>query len=111
MTEPNSEYYHGPTPVEERTIKDPKLVVQVMHAKKQLILKQIFSRALTIQDLKKKTGMNPGTIKRHLDELMHHDLVYVERIERNTYNILMKFYRTTAKKFIINFILPDDFPS
>lgn len=96
-------------PAGEQIITNPEVVVQVMHAKKQLILQQLFNEALTIQDLRKKIGMNPGTIKRHLDELMAYNLIYIEREERNNYNILMKFYRTTAKKFIINFTLPDDF--
>ncbi len=96
-------------PAAECIITDPAVVVQVMHTKKQLILQEIFHEALTIQELRKRTGLNPGTIKRHLDDLILHQLVFVEREERNTYNILMKFYRTTAEKFIINFQLPDDF--
>lgn len=95
-------------PAEKLIIKESAQVSQIMHEKKQLILLEIFRIPLTIQDLKIKTGMNPGTIKRHLDDLMAHNLVYVQRTERNEYNILMKYYRAQAKKFIINICLPDD---
>lgn len=92
----------------ESVIKKPEQILQIMHEKKQLILLQLFNHALTIQELKQKTGLNPGTIKRYLDQLMKEELVFVEYSKRNEYNILMKFYRTTAKKFRINMLLPDD---
>ena len=97
-------------PEETKEITDPALVVQVMHDKKQHILKEIFQRGRTIQELKNLTGMNPGTVKRHLDELLKHGLVAVEKELRNEYNILMKYYRTTAKHFEIHFLLPEDIP-
>ena len=97
-------------PEETKEITDPALIMQVMHSNKQRILKEIFQQGRTIQELKNLTGMNPGTIKRHLDELMKHSLVDVERTDRNEYKILMKFYRTVAKNFEIHFTLPEDIP-
>ncbi|MHA1518840.1 MAG: winged helix-turn-helix domain-containing protein [Promethearchaeota archaeon] len=97
-------------PKETIEITVPSLIMQVMHEKKQLILKEIFKEGRTIQELKNLTKMNPGTVKRHLDELMKHKLVFVEREDRNAYNILMKYYRTTAKHFEIHFRLPEDIP-
>lgn len=108
MTESDNLVSRAPPPEEELIIQDPELVIKVMHEKKQEILKILFEKALTIQDIKKQTKINPGTIKRHLDDLVEHGLVYVEFEERNPYNILMKHYRAKAKKFIINFILPDN---
>ena len=77
----------APPPAEELIIQDPCLVIKVMHDKKQKILINLFPQALNIQDLKNKTKINPGTIKRHLDDLMAHGLVYVEYVEKNNYNI------------------------
>ncbi len=97
-------------PEETKEITDPALIMQVMHSNKQRILKEIFQQGRTIQELKNLTGMNPGTVKRHLDELMKYSLVDVERTDRNEYKILMKFYRTVAKNFEIHFTLPKDIP-
>lgn len=96
---------------EERLINIPEQILQIMHEKKQIILFQLFHKAMTIQELKERTGLNPGTIKRFLDQLMIDNLVFVEYSKRNEYNILMKFYRTTAKKFRISILLPDDLNS
>ena len=90
---------------DEIIITDPSLIMIVIHEKKKQILKLLLENALTIQELKKATNLNPGTIKRHLDDLVKNKLVYVSDIQTNNYNIVMKFYRATAKKFIINFIV------
>jgi predicted transcriptional regulator len=107
LSNPDNLVFRAAPPIEELLIQDPELVIKVMHEKKQIILNLLFEEALTIQDIKKQTKINPGTIKRHLDDLLEHNLVYVEYIEQNAYNILMKYYRAKAKKFIINFVLPE----
>ena len=93
---------------EEQLISDPSLVLTLLHEKKRMIINLILKKSMTIQEIKKQTDINPGTIKRHLDDLMKHDLVYVAEERLNDYNIKMKFYRATAQKFIINFVLPEE---
>jgi len=61
---------------------------------------------MTIQDLRQSIGLNPGTIKRHLDDLKLHKLVFESRIEKNDYNITMKYYRAVAKSFKIKVQIP-----
>jgi predicted transcriptional regulator len=87
-------------------ITDPSLILVILHEKKKILLNLLFTRAMTIQDLKNATKINPGTIKRHLDDLTKHNLVYVEETKRNDYNIIMKYYRATARSFLINIRLP-----
>jgi len=87
---------------EEIKITDSSLALIVLHEKKKMILKMLLEKAMTIQDLKKATNLNPGTIKRHLDDLVKNELVFVAKVKYSDYNIRMKYYRATAKNFIIN---------
>ncbi len=87
---------------EEIKITDSSLALIVLHEKKKMILKMLLEKAMTIQDLKKATNLNPGTIKRHLDDLVKNKLVFVAKVKYSDYNIRMKYYRATAKNFIIN---------
>ncbi|XEO80199.1 hypothetical protein WKT22_05246 [Candidatus Lokiarchaeum ossiferum] len=92
---------------EERIITDPTLVLTLLHEKKRMIVNLLLKNAMTIQELKNATKMNPGTIKRHLDDLMKNDLIFIAEERLNDYNIKMKFYQATARRFIINFTLPE----
>jgi len=92
----------------ERIITDPTLVMKLLHEKKRMIVNLLLKKAMTIQELKHATKMNPGTIKRHLDDLMAVDLIFIAEERLNDYKIKMKFYQTTARKFIINFVLPEE---
>lgn len=94
-------------------ITDPTVILALLHEKKMELLKLLLEKDMNIQDLKKATGINPGTIKRHLDDpkygLMQYGLVFLSKIEYSeANNIRMKFYRATAKKFKINLTFPDD---
>ena len=91
---------------DELIITDSSLVLIVLHDKKKLILENLLKKDMTIQDLRQSIGLNPGTIKRHLDDLKLHKLVFESRIEKNDYNITMKFYRAVAKSFKINVQIP-----
>ncbi len=94
--------------LEKQLISDPSLVLTLLHEKKRLIINLLLKKAMTIQEIKKKTNINPGTIKRHLDDLMKNDLVFVAEEKLNDYNIRMKFYQATAQKFEITFVLPEE---
>ncbi|QEE14435.1 ArsR family transcriptional regulator [Promethearchaeum syntrophicum] len=91
---------------DELIITESSLVLIILHDKKKLILEQILEKDMTIQDLRQKIGLNPGTIKRHLDDLKLHNLVFESRIEKNDYNITMKYYRAVARSFKINIQIP-----
>ena len=91
---------------DELIITDSSLVLIVLHDKKKLILENLLEKDMTIQDLRQSIGLNPGTIKRHLDDLKLHKLVFESRIEKNDYNITMKYYRAVAKSFKINIHIP-----
>lgn len=80
------------------TIKDPSAVPVVFHEKKSIILKLLVDKEMTIIDLKHATGMNPGTIKRHLNDLLNHGLILISRTQISEHSIVMKFYRAVAKE-------------
>ena len=90
----------------EKEVVDPDTIPVLFHEKKQEILKLLIQKEMTIIDLKKTTKMNPGTIKRHLNDLIDKSLVFQSRIEINKYGIKMKFYRATAKKYSIHISWP-----
>ena len=93
-------------PKEEVTLTDPCAVPIVFHEKKGQILKLLIEKEMTIIDLKHATGMNPGTVKRHLDDLLQHDLILIAKEQLSEYSIMMKFYRAVAKKFSFNIDWP-----
>lgn len=90
----------------EKEITDPNTVPILFHEKKQMILKLLIEKEMTIIDLKNSIKMNPGTIKRHLEDLMEKNLVNQSRIKINKFGITMKYYRATAKHFIIKIEWP-----
>ncbi len=89
-------------PREEITLTDPCAVPIVFHEKKGQILKLLIEKEMTIIDLKHATGMNPGTVKRHLDDLLQYELIRISKERLSEYSIMMKFYRAVAKKFNFN---------
>ena len=89
-------------PREEITLTDPCAVPIVFHEKKGKILKLLIDKEMTIIDLKHATGMNPGTIKRHLDDLLMYDIIRISKEQLSEYSIMMKYYRAVAKKFNFN---------
>lgn len=86
----------------EIKISDPEVVSVLFHEKKQSILKLLMRGEKNIMDLKKELKMNPGTIKRHLDDLRVKELVAEPRIVINKYGIKEKYYHATAKRFIVH---------
>ncbi|MHA1557049.1 MAG: winged helix-turn-helix domain-containing protein [Candidatus Heimdallarchaeota archaeon] len=91
---------------DEMLITDPDAVPILFHPKKEEILKLLIIREMTIIDLKHATGMNPGTVKRHLTDLLDNHLVFISREKVNEFSIVMKYYRASAKSFQINIIWP-----
>ncbi len=87
---------------EEITLTDPCAVPIIFHEKKGQILKLLIKKEMTIIDLKHATGMNPGTIKRHLDDLLLYKIISISKEQLSEYSIMMKYYRAVAKKFNFN---------
>ncbi len=85
--------------IEELLITDPTVVPILFHEKKAMILKLLIKKEMTIIDIKNTTGLNPGTIKRHLNDLLKYNLVFIAKKEINDYSIIMKFYRAKAKSY------------
>ena len=88
-----------------RVISDPSVVPVLFHKQKQLILNLLLEKEFNIMELKQETNLNPGTIKRYLDDLISKKLVVLTRKVQNEYGFFLKYYRATAKSFIIH-ILP-----
>ncbi|MHA2298508.1 MAG: hypothetical protein ACXAEU_06775 [Candidatus Hodarchaeales archaeon] len=95
---------------EELLIADAEVVSIFFHEKKQELLEHLIQNDLTIMDLKRKTNINPGTIKRYLDDLMDKKLVFLSQTVKNQYGFTLKYYRAAAKRFHvkIEFYLPPD---
>ncbi|MBN2156168.1 MAG: ArsR family transcriptional regulator [Candidatus Lokiarchaeota archaeon] len=99
-----------PEKIEElMTIKSPDEAIILLHEdKKQIIELLISNNAMTIQQLSKATHKNPGTIKRHLNDLIEHRYVYKSGQKQSEYNVKMKFYSCVAKEFKIDIRIPKE---
>ena len=87
-------------------ITDPETVPIIFHKQKNEILKHLIKKDLTIANLKQLTELNPGTIKRHIDDLESKGLIFLSQQHQNRFGFNMKFYRAVAKEFIINIKFP-----
>jgi len=92
--------------MDSKLITDPSVINQFQHDKKLLILENLYEKAKTIMQLHKDTGLNPGTVKRHLRDLEVAGLIMLAKEEMSEKRIVMKFYRVTAKEFIIQYRWP-----
>lgn len=85
---------------------DPVVVKVLYHPTKQRILRHLLAREMKIIDLKKALKMNPGTIKRHIDDLCACGLIERSRVNTNQYGIKEKYYRATANHFVVHLEWP-----
>ena len=93
-------------PMDSKLITDPSVINQFQHSKKLIILENLYDKAKTIMQLHKDTGYNPGTVKRHLRDLERTGLITLAKKEMSEKRIVKKFYRVTAKEFIIQYRWP-----
>jgi transcriptional antiterminator len=91
-----------------KVISDPSAVPVLFHKKKQIILNLLLEKEMTIMELKQETNLNPGTIKRYLDDLVSKDLAFLTRKVQNEYGFFLKYYRATAKSFIVHIEWPSN---
>ena len=92
----------------KKVLDDPSVVPILFHEKKQLILNLLLKKEFNIMELKKETNLNPGTIKRYIDDLVSKDLVQLTRKVQNEYGFFLKYYRATAMSFVIHIEWPSD---
>lgn len=100
-----------PTPVissqlDELVITNPTYVPIIYHEEKQQILTILLTQEKTLRELSDLLHVNPGTIKRHIDDLKNANLIFQSKEEKNEYGINQKFYKSTAKKFRIRLEFP-----
>ncbi len=84
-------------------LTDPKVIRVVLHEQKLQILNILIHEMKNIQELRDLTQINPGTIKRNLDELMEYGLIFIAAIKKSDYKITMKYYRATANRIEVAF--------
>ena len=85
---------------------NPEVVDSLFPPQKQLILRELMKEERTIYYLKVSLNLNPGIIKRHIDDLIEKKLVLQTRIGINDMGMNLKFYRAVAKRFIVHLEWP-----
>lgn len=94
------------TPKEFVIIDNPKTILMINNAKKRVTLELLLNQEKTIMQLSRETGWNPGTIKRHISDLINGNLIVVSRITFNEHRTKSTYYRALAKKFVFQFKWP-----
>lgn len=93
-------------PLEEMVISDPNVVPILYHPEKQQILQILMKHEKTLRELSDELQMNPGTVKRHLNDLEDRNLIYLSNSIQNSYGIWQKYYQTTARRFVVHLEFP-----
>jgi DNA-binding MarR family transcriptional regulator len=88
------------------TFSDPNASL-ILFAKKStaihIILHTLVQEEKTLYDLKRELHLNPGVIKRHIDELLYYGFIKQVREARNDIGMTLKYYRAKAKRFKFRF--------
>jgi DNA-binding transcriptional ArsR family regulator len=92
--------------VSEMILKDPAAIPVLFHEQREAMMRLLVNDGYNIIELSKTMKMNPGTVKRHLDILMEHGLVFLSSTDTNEYGIKLKYYRAVARKFVFSFTWP-----
>ena len=92
---------------DEIVLSDAEVISVFKSEGKQDILRILINREMNIHDLKNELNSNPGTVKRHIDQLLEHKLIVQTREDENSWGVKMKYYRAVAKKYTIHFSWPD----
>ncbi|MFX0072093.1 MAG: ArsR family transcriptional regulator [Candidatus Hermodarchaeota archaeon] len=88
--------------LDEITFNTPEVVSSLFHKKKQLILKKLIKKEMTIYDLKTDLKMNPGEIRRHILDLLDKGLILHTKVVKNKMGMKLKYYRAKAKNYIVH---------
>ena len=76
------------------------------HPIKSRIMEILVKKEASVYDITKETSLNPGTVKRHMEDLLKNDLIVLSREILNPYNMIVKLYRSAAKSFEIRLRWP-----
>ncbi|MFX0211433.1 MAG: ArsR family transcriptional regulator [Candidatus Hodarchaeota archaeon] len=60
------------------------------------MLKLLKEGAMNIIELSKALEWNPGTVKRHIDQLLLYNLIYLSQTVKNEFGFTLKYYRASA---------------
>jgi len=96
--------------LEQIKVEDSEVISEFLHKRKTQIMNLLLDDEKTIRELSEDMDLNPGSVKRYLDSLRKNGLVFQTKISQNRWGIRLKYYQTTAKKYIIKFIFPNDSP-
>ncbi len=96
------------SPTAELVVSDPESILILLHKQKWAILEVLISEEYTIRDLSQLLDLNPGSVKRHLTDLLKHRLIVRHKTIRNEFGITLKYYRAVAQKYKILRILPKE---
>lgn len=82
-------------------VDKPQDVRLIFSEKHNMVLKLVMENELSISDIAKKLGLNPGTVHYYLKELEKHGLVKQVREEVKG-GIIKKYYRSIAKRILLD---------
>jgi DNA-binding transcriptional ArsR family regulator len=91
-------------------VEDPAAIKLLFTPKYAEIIKLVGEEELSVSDVARKLGVNPGSAHYHLKELEKHGLVKLVR-EEIAGGVVKKYYRTTARSFTINASSPKGAPA
>ena len=95
-------------PQEILNLQNPDVIGILNHGVKQKILNILVREETSLKKIAEELDTNPGTIKRHLTDLLNAHLIIQTYIETNQFNFKIKYYRATARKFRVAYIWPPD---
>lgn len=82
-------------------VEKPSDIQLIFSEKHNMILRLVMESELTISDIARKLGLNPGLVHYYLKELEKHGLVKQVREEIKG-GLIKKYYRSIAKHIVLN---------
>jgi DNA-binding transcriptional ArsR family regulator len=99
------------TSIKEITIvEDPAAIKLLFTPKYAEIIRLVDAEELSVSDVARKLGVNPGSAHYHMKELEKHGLVKLVR-EEIAGGVVRKYYRKSARHFTINASNPESAPA
>lgn len=92
---------HGPEMREVLVVDDPDTMRMILSGKYNDILELISSREMSVSDISKALGINPGSAHYRLKELEKKGLVRMVR-EETKGNVVKKYYRAAARNIYLD---------
>lgn len=90
-------------------VDKPEDIKLIFSEKHNMILKLVMDNEMSISDIAKKLGVNPGSVHYHLKDLERHGLVKQVREEIKG-GVVKKYYRSAARRILLdtpNYNLPE----